>query len=77
MEWKKEWDKRPSESRLKWADRVMRDPDYIRFVGNEEAQKTLSAGRPVIYADKEGVYWLYPDGRKEYTKRWGDEQKTS
>ncbi|MGB9131361.1 MAG: hypothetical protein WCB90_01950 [Methanosarcina sp.] len=36
---------------------------------------THAAGRPSTHGDKKGVYQLYPDGRKEYIKLYGEEER--
>ncbi len=36
---------------------------------------THAAGRPSTHGDEKGVYQLYPDGRKEYIKLYGEEER--
>lgn len=38
-------------------------------------EETHAAGRPSTHGDAKGVYHLYPDGRKEYIKLYGDDEK--
>lgn len=48
-------------------------------VAREAARKAIAdthaAGRPSTHGDEKGVYQLYPDGRKEYIKLYGEEER--
>jgi hypothetical protein len=45
----------------------------------EAAQKaiaeTYAAGRASTHGDSKGIYHLYPDGKKEYIKLYGDDER--
>ena len=36
-------------------------------------EETHAAGRPSTHGDDKGVYYLYPDGRKEYIKLYDED----
>jgi hypothetical protein len=39
-----------------------------------EIARHRAAGRPTGHGDEKGVYKLYPDGRKVYTKRYHEKE---
>lgn len=40
----------------------------LREAAKEEIAKHHATGNPTCHGDDKGVFWLYPDGRKEYVK---------
>lgn len=52
--------------------------DNLDKVFKEAAQKAITethaAGRASTHGDSKGIYHLYPDGKKEYIKLYGDEK---
>ncbi|MGD0237475.1 MAG: hypothetical protein ABSC55_23465 [Syntrophorhabdales bacterium] len=42
----------------------------LKEAAAEAIAKTHAAGLPTTHGDEKGVYRLYPDGHKEYTKRY-------
>lgn len=68
---------KPGERYIEWFSRVMRDPEFLEAQGRRAQQQLWDAGLPVCGADKKGVYLLYKDGRKEYTKLYSDANKSN
>lgn len=72
MDWKPEWDRRDDESSASWMSRVTSDPDALVYASEKAIQEHFVAGRPIAAADKVGVFKKWPDGRKDYIKKWAD-----
>ena len=50
------------------------DPEYLNRNLERAIQKSFAKGVPVVQADENGTYELYPDGTKKYFKEIDKDQ---
>ena len=46
----------------------------LKEAADEAIAEAHAGGRPTIHGDAKGVYALYPDGHKEYIKRYDPQE---
>ena len=55
-----------NEGFARWLDRLTDNPEFMKQACEYAIKSHFAQGRPVHQADSEGIYELWPDGRKVY-----------